>query len=92
MSRVWAGKTRADGWVMECDTWDPKCPTRSEASNLEDLTLERFAREGWFIARTHGDLCPECVTRAGGMSVLLAQRGLRTDLPGSPHSAMAAVR
>jgi len=70
MSREWVDAEKRKPvdrrWVMRCDLNsfgpDARCTTESEPRrDVNDLSLERFAAEGWFIAEKHGDLCPKCL-------------------------------
>lgn len=46
-------------WIMCCD--QPGCATKS-APTTQQPPLEQFAADGWFIAKTFGDICPACLT------------------------------
>ena len=57
--------TRDKRWVMRCDVLRPngsRCPTTGEPSATQP-SLVRYAADGWFIAQTHGDVCPSCLTK-----------------------------
>lgn len=60
---------RKQVWAMLCDR--PGCTTRSApAWREQDLpTLAEFQHRGWFIAKTHGDRCPDCVAELGAPDV-----------------------
>jgi hypothetical protein len=76
---------------MECDDWATcTTPPVGPRPDHSDLPLEEFAAAGWFVAASHGDLCPACVTAAGGMDTLTAKR-VREGGPGRPHSLMGSA-
>ena len=62
--------TRDKRWVMRCDCWhqdhgikagqERRCKTKGEPSPTQP-PLEPYRVAGWFIARSHGDRCPECL-------------------------------
>jgi hypothetical protein len=57
--------TRDRRWVMRCDVRradDSRCPTEGEPSR-EQPPLEDYAGAGWFIAKVHGDICPDCLAK-----------------------------
>ena len=63
-------------WVMRCDVrhydsrrpdWSRRCSTEGEPS-IGQPPLKQYAEAGWFIAHTHGDVCPKCLA-AGSIPV-----------------------
>lgn len=80
MTRTWVDDRmlfpKDKRWVMRCD--QTGCTTQSEPS-FQQQSLDHFAANGWFIAKTFGDVCPKC----------LAAGVVPTD---APHKLMEATK
>jgi hypothetical protein len=63
---------------LEGTTWD-------EASTA---VLAIAAIEGWYLGVESGDLCPECVEKAGGITLLIITTPKHDDNPARPHDLM----
>ena len=68
--------TRDKRWVMRCDCWHAdhgtdgtgrllRCHTEGEPHNSQP-ELQQYADAGWYIAKVHGDLCPDCLSAGHG--------------------------
>lgn len=57
-------------WVMRCDCWHPdhgmdgavllRCGTEGDPSPTQP-PLRQYREAGWFIGKTSGDKCPDCL-------------------------------
>ena len=75
--------TRDRRWVMRCDRFgeDGRCPTEVGPPSRTQPDLMSFVVAGWFIAHTHGDLCPACLAA-----------GHKPSTPPSPLMADLSLR